>query len=941
MPASRQNKGHHRRESASLSLSASGSSASRFFTPDEHDRDLTQQLHAATVADQSRSMLASPHHRLPRVQPPSAETTEPVVYGRALAEPESAASPALAVRPPTRPHPEAKSSTGEIRFKVSNDTRGGRAIYRAGSPVSAPEPAARPPMPASRFSEDDEQPKISFASLSQRRESLVRAEDYMPDLASQYANRSIAVGHAPPRANSITFVPSLETALSDDGKTDSPEEHDLSNGALDFDRMKRLLRHESHAGLPIFLKEGHRLSAMPADEKRDRTMGGKALLSSKEWKEALQINHGGIPQKLFNDEKALRRSSVDHYLGIKQAGPEVLQEQDEAASSIRRILLAISPITAIVAQLAAVFYLSMRLRFLISASEATGRLYLSAWLFFAFELVFALFGGVYMLRTTYKRCFRMTQRLSLRGEMSLPTVDVLVLCTGEDDQLAMDAAIAACKLDWPVDRLRVLLIDDAGSMALQVRANKYAEHRALHLTYHRRVKTKPMSRRHAKASAINFGLTETRMHGRIAGEYVMVLSASSLPDPSILRASIAHMVQNQQISLVTSETSIYNLSTPVSQSLSCFINSMEPEERASTGYVLRRTTLDNIGGFPTGSAFEDDCLSSLIQGKGLTVQHLDQTLTHSLVPESYAEHVRQRMQTTTGHLRTAKRLGFFVRNARIADMTFAQRFSKLCFALAPLTSILALLATIALPVSLYLGQFTVTVLTVGELNFLLRSLFVSVLAERLHDLCFSLSSGQPTMRRKLQSLAFVASYDLIALFRALKPASKVYLITQDESVARQGPSERDVKARLPLHLRSYNVLFRGFAWIQLVIFAGVLSSVIYACATAISAYADGSRTLHQTGLLLLLTALWPSMIWINVLAGCWAPISYIIFPPTTPSRERLIHRDPITGIATPICKAGRVRPLAERKLSEYFVCGLSTAFVIVTFVLSCTNLDIQ
>lgn len=90
----------------------------------------------------------------------------------------------------------------------------------------------------------------------------------------------------------------------------------------------------------------------------------------------------------------------------------------------------------------------------------------------------------------------------------------------------MDCAMAASRLDWPLDRIRVLVIDDTASSELQRRIESYATNRALHLTYHRRAKgNRKTDYVNHKASLINFGLTETRMQGRLAGEYTLVLEA--------------------------------------------------------------------------------------------------------------------------------------------------------------------------------------------------------------------------------------------------------------------------------------------------------------------------------------------------------------------------------------------------------------------------------
>ena len=60
-----------------------------------------------------------------------------------------------------------------------------------------------------------------------------------------------------------------------------------------------------------------------------------------------------------------------------------------------------------------------------------------------------------------------------------------------------------------------------------------------------------------------------------------------------------------------------------------------------TGYVIRRSALDSIDGFPTGSVGEDMYCSNMLLGQGWTATYVDECLQHGRVPESYKAHVKQ------------------------------------------------------------------------------------------------------------------------------------------------------------------------------------------------------------------------------------------------------------------------------------------------------------
>lgn len=58
-------------------------------------------------------------------------------------------------------------------------------------------------------------------------------------------------------------------------------------------------------------------------------------------------------------------------------------------------------------------------------------------------------------------------RLSWTRPEDVPTVDIIITCCGEDIDVLLDTVRAACNLDYPKDRFRVFLSDDAKSDALK------------------------------------------------------------------------------------------------------------------------------------------------------------------------------------------------------------------------------------------------------------------------------------------------------------------------------------------------------------------------------------------------------------------------------------------------------------------------------------------
>ena len=144
-----------------------------------------------------------------------------------------------------------------------------------------------------------------------------------------------------------------------------------------------------------------------------------------------------------------------------------------------------------------------------------------------FSLLISYFAGARAIRKLFTMNFQAKPRLLLKYDFALPNVDVLVLATGQDPGMIMDAVVAAARLDWPVDKLRVLVIDESRSEILKYQVEQYANLRAIYVTYHQRspyAKT-PRGGVWPKSSTINLGLSETRAEGRIAGQYAVILEA--------------------------------------------------------------------------------------------------------------------------------------------------------------------------------------------------------------------------------------------------------------------------------------------------------------------------------------------------------------------------------------------------------------------------------
>lgn len=88
---------------------------------------------------------------------------------------------------------------------------------------------------------------------------------------------------------------------------------------------------------------------------------------------------------------------------------------------------------------------------------------------------------------------------------------------------------------------------------------------------------------------------------------------------------------------------------PLTQTMSHFAGMSEAINDAlgnanclGSGYIMRRTALQAIGGFPTESLAEDVCCSATLLGAGWKTAFIPEAVQYGSVPDSYLGHIKQR-----------------------------------------------------------------------------------------------------------------------------------------------------------------------------------------------------------------------------------------------------------------------------------------------------------
>jgi len=233
-----------------------------------------------------------------------------------------------------------------------------------------------------------------------------------------------------------------------------------------------------------------------------------------------------------------------------------------------------------------------------------------------------------------------------------PTVDILIPTYNEPAAILRRTVIGCQALDYPHKTIYVL--DDTRRSQIQALA---AELGCRYLT-------RP-DNHHAKAGNLNHAIAQTQ------GELIVVFDADFVPTRNFLTRTLGFF-QDLEVALVQTPQSFYN-ADPIARNLR-LENVLTPEEEvfyrqiqplrdaadsvvcSGTSFVVRRTALEEIGGFVTDSLSEDYFTGVRLSAQGYRLIYLDEKLSAGLAAENIAAHAAQRLRWARGTLQA-----FFIR----------------------------------------------------------------------------------------------------------------------------------------------------------------------------------------------------------------------------------------------------------------------------------------
>ncbi len=294
-------------------------------------------------------------------------------------------------------------------------------------------------------------------------------------------------------------------------------------------------------------------------------------------------------------------------------------------------------------------------------------------LLFFLEL-FVLFSSslqlLLMLRVKNRRREADLAQQSAIEHQFKPTVDILIPTYDESVQILQRTLIGCQSIDYELKT--IYLLDDTRRPEVAKLAQELGcEYR-----------TRP-NNLHAKAGNLNYTIPQT------TGEFIVVFDADFIPTRNFLQRTLGFF-QDSQVALVQTPQNFYNLD-PIARNLGLG-NVLIPEEEvfyrqiepikdgagsvvcSGTSFVVRRSALEEIGGFVTDSLSEDYFTGVRLSAQGYRLIYLDEKLSAGLAAENISAHATQRLRWARGTLQA-----FFIDSnpLTIKGLSWLQRLAHL------------------------------------------------------------------------------------------------------------------------------------------------------------------------------------------------------------------------------------------------------------------------
>ena len=233
------------------------------------------------------------------------------------------------------------------------------------------------------------------------------------------------------------------------------------------------------------------------------------------------------------------------------------------------------------------------------------------------------------------------------ADADLPTVDIFIPTYNEDLSIVQSTVFAAMAIDYPAEKLRVYILDDGRRPEFR----RFAQYAGC--GYMTRSDNK-----HAKAGNMNAALPKTN------GELICIFDCDHVAVRAFLQMTVGWFQRDKELAMLQTPHHFYS-QDPVQRNFT-FVGELPGESElfydvvqdgndfwnasffCGSCAIIRRSALDEIGGFAGETVTEDAHTALKLQRRGWRSAYLNVKLSAGLATEKLALHIGQRARWARG-----------------------------------------------------------------------------------------------------------------------------------------------------------------------------------------------------------------------------------------------------------------------------------------------------
>ncbi|OMP66664.1 glycosyltransferase family 2 protein [Domibacillus epiphyticus] len=339
-----------------------------------------------------------------------------------------------------------------------------------------------------------------------------------------------------------------------------------------------------------------------------------------------------------------------------------------------------------------------------------------------------------------------------------PKVSILIPAHNEEVVIE-DTIQSMIQLNYPKDKLEVIIINDNSSdntgSIIDRFAQKYAFIRAVH--------TKPPHTGKGKSAALNHGLNYS------SGDIIVVYDADNTPEPDAIHYLALGLKHDSKAGAIVGKFRVVNANKNI---LTRFINIetltfqwlaqagrwfwFKMSTIPGTNFAIRRSILEQLGGWDEKALSEDTELSIRVYNAGYYIRFFPAAITWEQEPENLKVWLRQRTRWARGNLYVIFKYLFRMhklKNKKVLVDIYYFLFTYVLFFGGILLSHSIFAVNLVRDLELSIGVVSYVLLVVGFL------LFVTEVC-----LALSMENDQLTFRNFLSVLFMYFTYSQMWLF---------------------------------------------------------------------------------------------------------------------------------------------------------------------------------